>query len=367
MSDSKENTPSHPLSTTECYEWSRMHGEPLGTANFKSELRDFVVEETLRFELSGEGAHHFLYIEKQNINTDIVVQKLIRFAEVKPTDVGYAGKKDRFAITRQWFSVQLPLLREIDWSEFNDDEVKVLEVTRHDKKLRIGAVKSNHFDIRLRDLNVSQEDFKKRLDNIIEEGFPNYFGEQRFGNHGANLTRGIDLLIKNKKLKNRNLQGLLFSAVRSYLYNHVVSERINKGLSAKLLQGDFVMLSGSEKGFVVEDISAEQPRFIENDILLTGPLAGSRPQPMHEALSFEAECLSEYQVLIEKLANKRFNEERRALKCFPQNVTSEWHNETEVSLSFDLLKGAFATSMLRELVTLVEHKPFKGMTNHEHD
>ena len=355
------------MPSAECYEWGWLHGQPLSTARFKSEMSDFVVEETLRFDLSGEGAHHFLYIEKENINTDIVVQKLMRFAEVKPTDIGYAGKKDRFAIARQWFSVQLPLLREINWSEFNDDEVRVLDSTRHDKKLRIGAVKHNHFDIRLRDLDLDREAFNKRLDSITSKGFPNYFGEQRFGRDGSNLTRGVDLLIKNKRLKNRNLQGLLFSAVRSFLYNHVVSERINKGLSDTLLEGDFVMLSGSEKGFVIEDLGAEQPRFLENDILLTAPLAGSRPQPTNEALSFESESLLGYQVLIEKLSNKRFNEERRALLCFPQNVTTQWHNDTDITLSFDLPKGAFATSMLRELVTLVEHKPTINTTNNEDD
>lgn len=345
------------LSQTQCYEWQRLHGDPLGSATFKSRPKDFVVEETLRFELSGEGAHHYLYIEKQNINTDIVVKKLMRFAEVKPMDVGYAGKKDRFAVARQWFSVQLPLLQEIDWNEFNDDEVKVLSVTRHDKKLRIGAVKSNHFQIKLRELSCAKEDFQQRLGLVSQRGFPNYFGEQRFGNDGANLSRGIDLLLKNKRLKNRNLQGLLFSAVRSFLYNHVVSERINKGLAQTLLEGDFVMLSGSEKGFVVDDLAAEQQRFKENDVLLTAPLAGSRSQTKNEALTFEMDSLADYQVLIEKLSNKRFNEERRAMLCFPQNVIADWHNDTDLTLSFDLPKGAFATSFLRELVTLNENKP----------
>ncbi|GAA4364366.1 tRNA pseudouridine(13) synthase TruD [Kangiella marina] len=353
------NSESVGLAATQCYEWKRLHGGPLSTATFKSQMSDFVVEESLRFELSGEGAHHFLYIQKQNVNTDIVVQKLRRFADVKSTDIGYAGKKDRFAIARQWFSVQLPLLRTIDWSEFNDDEVTVLETSRHDKKLRIGAVKSNHFKVRLKDLNTNKDSFEQRLDTVVTSGFPNYFGEQRFGNEGANLTRGIDLLINNKKLKNRNLQGLLFSAVRSYLFNHVVSCRIEKGLSSQLLEGDYMMLSGSEKGFVVEDLIAEQERFEQKDILLTAPLAGSRSQSKHEAQSFESEVLSDYQVLIEKLSNKRFNEERRAAMCFPQNVTSNWHNDTELTLSFDLPKGAFATSFLREIVSLVENKtPF---------
>ncbi|WP_223669343.1 tRNA pseudouridine(13) synthase TruD [Kangiella shandongensis] len=342
------------LEQTQCYDWQRLYGTLLGEVTFKSKLEDFVVEEALRFELSGEGAHHYLYIEKRNVNTDIVCHKLRRFADVKPTDIGYAGKKDRFAVARQWFSVQLPLLKEINWQEFNDDEVLVLQATRHDKKLRIGAVKFNHFDITLRDYIGSSKEFDQRLEQIAQRGFPNYFGEQRFGHDGANLERGIDLLVSNKKLKNRNLQGLLFSAVRSFLFNHVLSKRIEDGLISTLLEGDFVMLSGSEKGFIIEDLEAEQVRFKENDILLTGPMPGSRRQPLNEARVFEDEMLADYEVLVQKLANKRFNEERRALMCFPQNVTSKWHNDTTVTLSFDLPKGAFATSLLRELVRVVQ-------------
>jgi tRNA pseudouridine13 synthase len=348
------------LSNTRCYDWQKLHGSALGTALFKSKLDDFVVEETLRFDISGEGAHHFLYIEKKNVNTDIVTHKLRRFADVKPTDIGYAGKKDRYAVARQWFSVQLPLLKDIDWTEFNDDKVTVLKATRHDKKLRIGAVKANHFEIRLRKLELSKDAFEKKLKVLSEQGFPNYFGEQRFGHDDANLTRGIDLLLNNKKLKNRNLQGLLFSAVRSFLYNHVISTRIEQGLAHNLLQGDYVMLNGSEKGFVVEDLEQERPRFEEKDIMLTAPLVGSRPQPLDDGLEFETEALEKYQTLIGKLANKRFNEERRSLLCFPQNVTSTWHNENEVTLSFDLPKGAFATSFLRELVTLEEKTRVKS-------
>lgn len=350
-----ETTPE--LTLPELYEWRYLHGQPVGKATFKQTLNDFIVEESLRFEPSGEGAHHLLYIEKKNVNTDIVCHKLQKFAEVKPTDVGYAGKKDRFSVSRQWFSVQLPLLKDIDWQAFNDDEVTVLSATRHDKKLRIGAVKSNRFTIRLKDFSGDQDAFNQRLETIKLAGFPNYFGEQRFGRDrngeiGTNLSRGVDVLMFNKRLKNRNLQGLLFSAVRSFLFNHVVSERIEQQLAGKLLHGDFVMLNGSEKGFVVQDLEAESQRYKDADILLTAPLAGSRPNPQYDALTFESEALLPYQQLIDKLANKRFNEDRRALLVFPQNVTCQWHNEHEVELSFSLPKGAFATSLLRELVEL---------------
>lgn len=342
--------------------WQRLHGEPLSKATFRQELKDFQVYESLRFEPSGEGAHHFLYIEKRNVNTDAVAQKLCRFAKVKPLDIGYAGKKDRFAIARQWFSVQLPLLQDVDWSLLNDDETHVLEATRHDKKLRIGAVKTNQFKIYLRNLS-SDTDFKtsveQRIKKITDSGFPNYFGEQRFGRDFQNLERGLDLLKSNKRLKNRSLQGLFYSAVRSYFFNHLVSERISQSLYDKVLEGDYVQLDGSEKGFLVDDLSLVQSRFQEKDVHITAPLVGSGSIVTEQSLEFQNSLLTDYAEIVDALAQKGLKEERRACRVFPKNVIFDWHNdESDVAkcnlvLSFALGKGVFATSFLREIFDCV--------------
>lgn len=342
------------------YDWPRAYGTPLASATFRQQLSDFCVDEDLRFQPSGEGAHHLLLIEKRNINTDIVCHKLRRFAEVNPTDVGYAGKKDRFAIARQWFSVQLPLLKEIDWQAFNDDEVTVLKATRHDKKLRIGAVKQNHFAITLRDLSFTQDHdrqaLEQRLEQIQEHGFPNYFGEQRFGHNGDNLSRGIDLLLANKKLKNRNLQGLLFSAVRSFFFNQVLAKRIEAGYFTELLAGDYVQLDGSESGFTVQELAQELPRFEAKDIHPTAPMPGrGRSQLLDQAAEFENGVLAPYQKIIDALERKGLNGERRAIRVFPQNVMLQWHNAQTLEMRFSLPKGAFATSLLRELFALKTH------------
>lgn len=335
------------------YDWARVTGDTAGIAHFRSKIEDFQVEETLRFEPSGEGAHHLIFIEKRNINTDIVCHKLRRFAEVKPLDIGYAGKKDRFAIARQWFSVQLPMLKEINWQDFNDDEVHVLSHTRHDKKLRIGAVKSNHFKITLRQFSGDKNALAEKLDIIKRNGFPNYFGEQRFGHNGDNLARGLDLLASNKRLKNRNLQGLFFSAVRSALFNHQVSQRIEQGLFDQLLLGDYVQLDGSESGFRVENVAEELARFDSNDIHPTATMAGKgRSSYSDQALEFEQATLADYQEVIEALANKRLNCEQRAIRAFPSDVNLNWLDDACLELSFSLGKGCFATSLLRELVEL---------------
>ncbi len=351
------------MSDITLYNWSRLTGEPAGQAQFRAQIEDFRVTETLRFEPSGEGAHHLLFIEKINVNTDIVCHKLRRFADVKPLDIGYAGKKDRFAIARQWFSVQLPLLQEIDWQGFNDDEVKVLIATRHDKKLRIGAVKSNQFTIKLRNFSGNKDIIENKLKQIEQMGFPNYFGEQRFGHNGDNLARGLDLLKANKRLKNRNLQGLMFSAIRSAIFNDLLSKRIDQGLFNQLLDGDYVQLDGSESGFMVEDIAVEQARYDDKDIHPTASLVGrGRDKNSGQARDFEQKILNEYSDTIDKLATKGLSLDARVIRVFPNELQVSWSSENELELSFSLPKGAFATSLLRELVDLKVEKNDENIT-----
>ncbi len=335
------------------YDWARVTGEVAGDAQFRSKLEDFQVTENLRFEPSGEGAHHLLFIEKRNVNTDIVCQKLRRFAQVKPLDIGYAGKKDRFAVAKQWFSVQLPILQEIDWASLNDDEVTVLDSIRHGKKLRVGAVKSNQFVITLRNFEGDKKQFERKLSEIEQTGFPNYFGEQRFGHNGDNLNRGLDLLKSKKRLKNRNLQGILFSSVRSAIFNHLLSQRITAGQFGNLLQGDYVQLDGSESGFIVKDLGQELPRYYANDIHPCATLVGrGREINADDAYQFEQQSLSDYQDVIDNLAAKGLSMASRSIRAFPQNLKLDWENPKTLVLSFELPKGSFATSFLRELVNL---------------
>ena len=66
---------------------------------------DFVVDEIPLYQPSGEGNHTFLRVEKRLRNSEGVQRELARLAGVRPAEVGYAGRKDRVAIARQWFSV----------------------------------------------------------------------------------------------------------------------------------------------------------------------------------------------------------------------------------------------------------------------
>ena len=171
-------------------EW--LLGEPPSTAIIRSCPEDFQVFEQLPFEPDGEGEHLFLHIRKRGENTDWVARQLASFCQISPRDVGYAGKKDRHAVTEQWFSVRLPIGRTLNWSLFGGDSIDVLHSCRHSRKLRLGALSGNRFVIRLRDL-TEPEAFVERVEKI-RQGVPNFFGEQRFGNAGGNLDKGLALL-----------------------------------------------------------------------------------------------------------------------------------------------------------------------------
>ncbi len=126
--------------------------QPPFTAELRRTPEDFRVDEILGYDADGEGEHALLWVEKRGANTDWVAKELARFAGVPPLNVGYAGLKDRHAVTRQAFTVQLAGKPDPDWSAFPHDEVKVLAGTRHKRKLKRGALRGNRFVLVLRDV-----------------------------------------------------------------------------------------------------------------------------------------------------------------------------------------------------------------------
>ncbi len=127
--------------------WSRLYGDALGSATLKQEMHDFTVEEQLGFEPSGEGEHIFLWLEKTNLNTAFVAESLAKFSRLHLRDITYAGRKDKFALTRQWFGVHIANKKEPNWDEFELEGAKILQVARNDRKLRVGVLKGNKFQL----------------------------------------------------------------------------------------------------------------------------------------------------------------------------------------------------------------------------
>ncbi|HAE48086.1 MAG TPA: tRNA pseudouridine(13) synthase TruD, partial [Tistrella mobilis] len=165
----------------------RVWGESCGRAVLKATPDDFRVTEVLDIALSGAGEHLWLLIEKRGLNTEEVARQLARAAGISLRNVSYAGLKDRQAVTRQWFSLQLPGRADPDFSALWNDQLRCLEQARHQRKLQRGAHSANGFFIRLTDLVADQSQLDERLQIIAAQGVPNYFGPQRFGRDGSNL------------------------------------------------------------------------------------------------------------------------------------------------------------------------------------
>lgn len=307
-------------------DWARALGEPLCSCRIRSQPSDFVVVEQLDIEFSGDGEHDWLQIEKTGANTAWVAGRFAKHAGVHERDVGYAGLKDRHAVTTQWFSVRRPSGVGTNWDDFDADGVRILEVRRHYRKLKRGTHSGNAFRIALRGADVpGQSDaIAERLATITGQGVPNYFGEQRFGHDGGNIELGEAVLAGRRMSRNKRSIGL--SALRSLAFNNELGARIEAGTWNTLLPGDKANLDGSGSVFDVDTPTEElEQRCAAQDIHPCGSL------PAIDRLKVKAA----HRPLRVRVGNAAMHDEGDAV----------W-------LEFELPRGSFATAVLREIADL---------------
>lgn len=330
------------------------YGKPKVTADVRSCPEDFRVDEELPFQPDDEGDHALLRFQKRGCNTEWVARQLIQHADVRHQDVGYAGLKDRNAVTTQWFSVDLSGRPEPDWSALESDELKVIEVHRHRRKLRRGVLRGNQFKLILRKLEGDVGELKERLQKIRGCGVPNYFGEQRFGKDCRNLLQADRLFSGILKRKpNRHKRGLYYSAARSWIFNQVLSERIHQQCWDKAISGDTMMLDGSTSIFSLDEVDEEiRQRMQSMDIHPTGPLCGQGAMSVKgECSTLEQPLCDQYKTWVDGLGAARIKAARRSLRLLIHNLEWEFTDDQCLVLEFFLPKGSYATSVLRELVT----------------
>ena len=323
---------------------------PKQTALLKAECADFVVKEQLGYDMSGDGEFVAVKVRKTDCNTLFVGEQLAKFAGISARNMSYAGLKDRKAVSEQWFSLQMPGQPTPDFSQFSLEGVEILEVTRHQRKIRIGSLQGNHFEILLRNAEETDE-LKVRLDFLAKNGFPNYFTEQRFGRDGNNLTQALRWANGEIKVKDRNKRSFYLSAARSEMFNLIVSKRMELDLAQQILVGDVLQLNGSHSWFVVdesEDLAQLQQRLAQQDVLLTAPLIGEEEK---SAVDFENEIFAQYQALFALMRQERMKAARRPILMQPQQF--QWQFEPNgLRLQFDLPAGSYATALIRELVNV---------------
>jgi tRNA pseudouridine13 synthase len=377
------------------FPWPRTTAPALASATLRAAPEDFVVEEQMPYMLAGAGEHLWVKLRKRGFNTEQVAKQLARTAGVTRREVGYAGMKDRHAVTVQWFSLHLAGRTDPDWGSLPDGKVhcanngawmEVVESTRHSRKLKTGALAGNRFIIVLRDC-LGAMDFRdallRRGEEIRKQGVPNYFGEQRFGHGGGNVAAaramfagsgnaretasGTGLLSERTSevsrasvtsrgprlgpIGDRKQGGIYLSAARSLVFNEVLARRVTAGTWDQVLNGDALILNGSRSFFVPEAADETiQRRLAEGDVHPSGPLWGRGELSTHSAVrELEQSVASEHADLARGLEAAGLEQERRALRVIPQEFNAKWLDETTLSLTFLLPPGSYATMVLREL------------------
>ena len=326
---------------------------PAVRAQLRCNAEDFQVREVLSFEPSGNGNHAYLQVQKRHLTTEELCRAIARLANLSVRHVGYAGLKDRNAVTTQWFSVDLAGKSEPDWNQLQSDRITVLNISRHERKLKRGSIKDNGFDLILRNLQGDIAQLENRLSQVQRRGVPNYFGEQRFGIEENNLNAAFQMFTTGHKVKNRHLRGLYYSAARSYLFNQVLSYRVGHDLWDQAVAGDAMMLDGSRSFFVSEDIDDTiRARLQAGDIHPSGPLWGrGEPATQGDARVLELNLLQDYLPWRQGLEQHGLEQQRRALRLMIRSFEWEFTSHNQLHLRFALPSGAYATSVVRELVS----------------
>lgn len=319
------------------------------TGQFRTLPEDFIVDEHMEIPLSGTGEHLWLQVRKTSSNTDWVAIQLANAAGIAAKDVGYAGQKDRHAVTTQWYSLQLPGKADPDFSAL-PPQIEILQTCRHDKKLRRGALSSNRFILTLRHCTGDFAQAENICQQMTMHGIPNYFGEQRFGNDGGNVEKAARWFSGELRPKTRNQCSLYLSAARSWIFNHILAQRVQDNTWNQRLPGDVFILEGSHAWFVDDDAPNLQTRLDNLDIHPSGALWGKGQLDSQGMIrDLETTQAANFPILCAGLEKHGLKQERRALRINVGEIQFEMLDTTTIRLGFTLPPGAYATVLLEQL------------------
>ena len=313
-----------------------------------------MVTELPLYEPCGEGDHCYLWVEKRGLSTMIAVEHLAAKFGRDPREFGYAGLKDAHAVTRQWIS-----LEHLEPESARDLELpglRILDAQQHGNKLRMGHLRGNRFAILLRGCEPSDlQSVRMNLAHMEAHGVPNYFGEQRFGKRGANLAKGLKILRGNPRRAARRipkrLLRLLISAVQSEAFNRVLIGRLDR--LEQLQDGDVAWIHDSGACFLVEQAAAEQDRCMRFLLSPSGPMPGPKMLRAKAAVgALEDEVLAQMEIDCEifgRVPHGTNSGLRRPLRI-PLGMPRAVLADGGILLEFELGKGSFATTVVRELL-----------------
>ncbi|HEX9619732.1 MAG TPA: tRNA pseudouridine(13) synthase TruD [Polyangiaceae bacterium] len=311
---------------------------------------DFVVDEIPLYEASGSGQHLFVRVRKRSMTTPELCHAVARAAGVNERDIGYAGLKDRHAVTTQWLSLPAAGVDPERWDL--PDGVEVLAVRLHENKLRTGHLAANAFDIRV--VGAGEGGAERAgavVAFLIEQGVPNYFGPQRFGGGGTNLAAALDWARAGLPRTRRFKAKLWPSVLQAEVFNRYLTSRLALGTD-RLLDGEVVRLDRTTRWFVVDDPEKERPRLHARDVHLTGPVFGPRaPRAARRGAALELAALGELELSDADLARlgKLAPGTRRDLFMRPTGAAIEPGVDASFRVCFSLPAGGYATQVIGEI------------------
>jgi tRNA pseudouridine13 synthase len=316
----------------------------------KSEPEDFVVHEVPAYLPSGAGDHLFVHFEKRGLDTPAAVQRIARALGVDPRDAGYAGLKDKHAVTRQWASF---FKGDVDKARALDvDSIRILEASRHENKIRTGHLDGNRFSILVRDAEHAPDRLDAIATAIARTGAPNYFGEQRLGAETLARARAW-LVLGERPPRSRFDRKFLPSAFQSTVFNEVCAERVERGELAVAIDGDLLRKEDSGGLFTTDDLDDARARVASFAVSPTGPMVGPKMRaPLGEAARREAAVFERMEVAsaVPRLG-KHAPGTRRSLRIRVRDLGFEY-GEHGLTVRFELVAGAYATVILREFQKL---------------
>jgi tRNA pseudouridine13 synthase len=347
----------------------------------KDSPEDFVVEEIPAYSPSGTGEHVFVRFIKRDRTTLDAVRAIARGLGCDPRAAGFAGMKDKRAVTTQTASLQAP--RGTNPGELAErarrlavDGITVVDATPHSHKMKAGHLAGNRFAINIRGVPGDRvTDVVTAFERIARAGVPNAFGAQRFGARGDNAQHALAWLRGEASApREPRIQRLLWSSLQSAVFNAVLDARVSDGTWVTALEGDLLKLRTSGGLFVCSDVQTDGPRVTVGEVSPTGPIIGARMR-WPEGRPAELERLASAQILGEgfDLARTRSLGEgsRRALRLWVEDLRWETvkvdpaapagKHAACVRVYFVLPKGSYATTVLGTALALEEVRSADGV------
>jgi len=318
----------------------------------------FVVEETPAYEPNGEGPHLFVNLTKEGLTTREVQRGLAALFDLPVGAVSFAGLKDKHARATQTFSL---FVGEVH-PDFPSHALELINARLpvnahwarpHRRKIKAGHLRGNRFRVTISGVELGMDEAIERArriaDRLREKGAPNYYGPQRIGVAGENATRGLEIIRGGLSVGNRWLRRFLVSSYLDHLCNRYLARRVERGAFERILEGDVAKKHSTGGMFLVEDAEREQPRYLTQEISFTAPIFGPKMwETRGQARELEGDILGDEGVTLERLGELGVRGTRRLGRILPD--LSVEVSEEGLVLRFTLPKGAYATTVLREVM-----------------